>query len=60
MDDLKTAFNAHKKKLIALLLALILGAVGINLSPEQQESLVNTIDKVVPPLAVEPAPEPSQ
>ena len=55
MEKLKQTFNENKKKIIVLVLAIILGAVGVQLSQEQQDEIVNTIEKVVPDL---PADEP--
>lgn len=48
---------AHKKKLIALLLAAVLAIAGINLSQDQQDTIVETVSDVLPdaPAVAEPA-----
>lgn len=59
MESLKRTWDLNKKKIVALIVALIIGALGITVSPATQESIVDGVTSVLPDLNDKPV-EPTQ
>lgn len=50
---MKDVFLRNKKKIIGLIIALLMGFAGFQLSPETQESITNTAAGMLPDAAPE-------